>query len=195
MNAHNSLLSACLISLSLLAGAPASAEPGATDKAAAKPAAAEAKSDALSKLPGKYKYAGPKEEKQKISDMIDKILFTLDDSMRMPAKERLEFKTHVAEWVDIKQSGSKYTIHHEGRKPDVLSLEGPTSGMDPEGNPAELRLTQEGGKLIHQIKTAEGTRLITYIPQSDGSLKLNVELSSARLATPMKWSLTYRKGK
>jgi hypothetical protein len=179
-----------------MATAQVSAEGSTTDKSPAKSSAASgAKGDSASTLQGKYKYAGPKSEKEAISNIIDKILFTLDDSMRMPVKERLDMKMRVSEWIDIKQSGSKVTVHFEGRKPDVCSLEGPASGMDPEGNPAELRVAREGDKLIHTVTTAEGTRTNTFQPQADGSVKLAVELKGPRLPQPIRWNLTYKKGK
>lgn len=190
MNIHRPGLYASLLSLSLFAAVHVTTDASADDKAST---AASAKSAPA--LSGKYKYSGPKSEKEAITKMIDKILFTLDESMRMPAQERLQMKMRVSEWIDIKQSGTKYTITFEGRKPDVLSLEKGTEGMDPEGNPAQLSLKQEGDTLVHTITTAEGTRVNTYQPQADGTLKLNVQLSGPRLAQPLKWSLTYKKGK
>jgi hypothetical protein len=192
MNTRSSILIASLLGFSLLGSLTAVAEPPAK---AGKAAPAGAAGD-ISALSGKFKYAGAKDEKGVITDQIDKILFTLDESMRMPAKERLEMKTRIAEWIDIKQNGSKVTITFEGRKAgDVCSLEGPTSGMDSEGNPAELRVRKEGNNLVHVVTTAEGTRTNTFQPQPDGSYKLAVELAGPRLAKPFRYTLTYKKSK
>lgn len=194
MNIHYAFVRLAVIGASIAVSLTASAEPSPSDKSSSKSAAtAPAKSQGKSSLSGRYVYAGAKSEKKAISDMIDEILYTLEDSIRMTAQERLQMKTRVSDWVSIKQTGSKVVVHFEGREPDVMSFDGPTSGMDPEGNPAELKLSRSGDSLVHTITTAEGTRINTLKPQSDGSLLVAVELRSPRLQKPLRWSLTYKK--
>ena len=190
---RQSLLRASILSVSLSVAAGVSAEAPTTGKPKA---AASAKPAEKSGIPvqGKFKWSGAKGEKAAIRKQIDDILYTLEENIRVMAEERLSKKLHIPEWVDIKQKGGKITIHAEGRGPEVYSLEGPTDGLDPEGNPAELRLTKgANNSFTQQITTAEGKRVNIYFPQADGSLKVDCELSGPRLAKPVKYTLTYSK--
>jgi hypothetical protein len=195
MNRQHSLLRASILSLSLLTAAGAAAEASSTsEKEKPKAAASEkGKSDKAAVVQGKYKYAGPKSEKEVIKKQVDDIVWKADESIRMMAQESLNKKTHIPEWVDVKQSGTKVTIHAEGRKVEVHSTEKTTDGMDPDGNPSQLQLKKDGNVLTQTVTTAEGARINKFTPQPDGSLKLDVEIQSPRLPTPIKYSLTYKK--
>ena len=193
MNRQRSLLRASILSLSLSVAAGVSAE--ATSSPAKPKAAAAAKPTAekSASIAGKYKFGDAKAEKSARQKAVDTVLYSFDESIRMVAQEKLEAKTHVPLWIDIKVKGSKTTIHAEGRNPEVYSLEGPTDGKDPDGNPAELRLAKEGNSYVQTVTTSEGKRVNTYFPQADGSLKVNCELHSPRFPAPIKYTLTYTK--
>lgn len=188
---RQSLLRASILCLSLSAAAASAQEP-TTEKP--KAAASAKKAEKGISTQGKFKWSGAKGEKAAVRKQIDDILYTLEENIRVMAEERLSKKLHIPEWIDIKQKGGKITINAEGRNPEVYSLEGPTDGLDPEGNPSELRLTKgEGGSFTQQVTTAEGKRVNVYYPQADGGLKVDCELSGPRLAKPVKYTLTYGK--
>ena len=193
MNRQHSLLRASILSLSLLTAAGAAAEASSSSEKPKAAASEKGKSDKSPVVQGKYKYAGPKSEKEVIKKQVDDIVWKADESIRMMAQESLNKRTHIPEWVDIKQSGSKVTIHAEGRKVEVHTVDKATDGMDPDGNPSQLQLKKDGNVLTQTITTADGARINKFTPQADGSLKLDVEIQSPRLPTPIKYSLTYKK--
>lgn len=196
MNRQPTLLRASILSLSLSIAAGVSAEATSSPekpKAAAPAKAAPAKADkSASAFQGKFKWTGNKDEKKTVSKAVDNILYSFDENIRMMAKEKLDLKTHIPEWIDIKNKGGKITIHAEGRFPEVYSLSGPTDGKDPDGNPAELRLAKDGEKYIQTVTTSEGKRVNTYTVKPDG-LVVNGELHSPRFPAPIKYTLTYTK--
>lgn len=199
MNRHHSLLRSSILTLSLLAASAAAAD----DASSAKPKATasekaekseKSKSEKGPTVQGKYKYAGPKSEKEVIKKQVDEIVWKADESIRMMAQETLNKRTHVPEWWDIKQSGNKVTIHAEGRTVEKHDLtKASTDGLDQDGNPASLKAVKEGNVLTQWIVTTDGTRINTFHPQADGSLKVDVEIQSPRLPKPIKYTLTYKK--
>ena len=195
MNRQHSLLRASILSLSLLTAAGAAAEAtSSAEKEKPKAAASEkSKSEKGPVVQGKYKYVGPKTEKEVIKKQVDDIVWKADESIRMMAQDSLNKRTHIPEWFDVKQSGTKVTIHAEGRKVEVHSTEKATDGMDPDGNPSQLQLKKEGSVITQTITTADGARINKFTPQADGSLKVDVEIQSPRLPTPIKYTLTYKK--
>jgi hypothetical protein len=180
------LVYASLLSLSLLLGSHHAAHADARDSE--NPAAA-----AEPKLSGAYKVAASESEKQARQKSVDKTVSEFFALTRPIARSKIEKKTHIAEWVTLKQGPSKVEIQFEGRDVETCPLKGSTKGKDPEGNDAEFAAHWDGDKLIQTVTTEEGKRTNTFVQQSDGTLKVTVELRSKKFETPVKYTLSYAK--
>ncbi|MET0341947.1 MAG: hypothetical protein ABW252_13160 [Polyangiales bacterium] len=196
MNRHHSLLRSTILTLSLLAASAAAADDASSEKpkAAAGEKSEKPKSEKGPTVSGKYKYAGPKSEKEVIKKQVDEIVWKADESIRVMAQETLNKRTHVPEWWEVKQAGNKITVHAEGRTVEKhdLSKES-TDGLDQDGNPCALKVAKQGSDITQWIVTTDGTRKNVFRPQPDGTLKVDVEISSPRLPAPITYTLTYKK--
>lgn len=186
MNPTLSLLRVSALSLALFSSSVVVADTGG----AAKPGAAQATG-----FSGKFTVAATDAEKKARQKSVDATVNEFPDDVKPVAKEKLELKTKIPGWVDIKQAAGKVTFHFDGRKPEECPLAGSAKGKDPEGNDATFEARLTGDTLVQTIATAEGKRVNTFKLQSDGSVKLSVELSSVKFKTPITYTLSYTKGK
>lgn len=142
---------------------------------------------------GSYKVAASEAEKATRQKSVDTTVSEFFALTRPIARGRIEKKTHIAEWVTIKQSPTNVVIQFEGRGLETCPFSGSTKGKDPEGNDAEFAAHWQGGKLVQTVTTEEGKRTNTFTLQPDGSLKLHVELRSTKFKTPVQYTLSYAK--
>ncbi|MEY4514538.1 MAG: hypothetical protein RLZZ450_6660 [Pseudomonadota bacterium] len=186
MNPTLSLLRVSALSFALLSSSVVVADTGA----AAKPGAAQATG-----FSGKFTAAATDAEKKARQKSVDTTVNEFPDNVKPIAKDKLEIKTKIPAWVDIKQAGGKVTFHFDGRKPEECPLAGSSKGKDPDGNDASFEARLSGDTLVQTITTEEGKRVNTFKLQSDGSVKLSVELTSVKFKTPIAYTLSYAKGK
>ena len=186
MNPTLSLLRVSALSLALLSSSVVVADTGAAPKAGATQAAG---------IGGKYTVAATEAEKAGRQKSVDTTVNEFPDNVKPVAKDKLEIKTKIPGWVDIKQAGGKVTFHFDGRKPEECPLTGSSKGKDPDGNDASFEARLSGDTLVQTITTEEGKRVNTFKLQADGSVKLSVELTSIKFKTPIKYTLSYGKGK
>ena len=142
---------------------------------------------------GSYKVAASEAEKAVRQKSVDTTVSEFFALTRPIARGRIEKKTHIAEWVTIKQSAANVVIQFEGRGVETCPFSGSSKGKDPEGNDAEFAAHLSGGKLIQTVTTDEGKRTNTFVREPDGSLKLIVELRSTKFKTPVRYTLSYAK--
>jgi len=167
----------------------------AQDAGGAKPAApASAATQAKdSKLFGRFTSVATEAEKQVRQKSVEKAISEISFVLRSFGRKRVEAKTHIPSWVEIKQTGpNTVTFHFEGRSPEPCPLSGSTKGKDPDGKEAEFAARWDGASLIQTVTTEDGKRTNVFKPQADGSLKLSVELKSDRFETPIRYTLSYK---
>ncbi|HEX5656289.1 MAG TPA: hypothetical protein VFX59_03800 [Polyangiales bacterium] len=142
---------------------------------------------------GRFKYAGKSTEDEVRKKSVEKAVSEFFALTRPIARKRLEAKTHIPEWIELKQKADVVVVQTEGRAAEPSSLKGATKGKDPDGNDAEFTARWDGDKLVQTVTTEEGKRTNTFAPQADGSVKLSVELRSEKFETPIRYTLTYRR--
>lgn len=142
---------------------------------------------------GAYKVAASEAEKAVRQKSVDTTVAEFFALTRPIARGRIEKKTHIAEWVTIKQSPTNVVIQFEGRGLETCPFSGSVDGKDPDGNDAKFAAQWQGGKLVQTVTTDEGKRTNTFALQPDGSLKLTVELRSTKFKTPVRYTLSYAK--
>jgi hypothetical protein len=186
MNPTLSLLRVSALSVALLSSSVVVAETGAGDK----PSTAQATA-----FSGKYTTAATDAEKKARQRSVDTTVNEFPENVKPIAKDRLEIKTKIPGWIDVKQAAGKVTFHFDGRKPEECPLAGSAKGKDPEGNDASFEARLSGDTLVQTITTEEGKRVNTFKREADGSVKLSVELTSIKFKTPIKYTLSYVKAK
>lgn len=186
MTNMRTFLHASLLSLTLLTthqhAALADAGDGAGESAADAPL-----------YSGSYKVAATEAEKAARQKSVDATVSEFFALTRPIARGRIEKKTHISDWVTIKQNTSNVVIQFEGRGVETCPFKGSSKGKDPEGNEAEFAAEWQGSKLVQTVKTEEGKRTNTFALQADGSLKLSVELRSTKFKTPVHYTVSYAK--
>jgi len=192
---NTQLLRVSTLGLSLLLAATSVAQDGGAKPPATNSAQATPAAKAESPLLGKFTSAVTEPEKQVRQKSVDQAVSEIFFALRGMGRKRVEAKTHIPAWVEIKQSGQTVTFHFEGRQPEPCPLQGSTKGKDPDGKEAEFSARQEGQKLIQTVKTEDGQRTNVFVPQADGSMKLNVELKSERFKTPIRYTISYKRQK
>jgi hypothetical protein len=186
MNPTLSLLRVSALSLALLSSSVVVADTGAGASAGAAQATA---------ITGRYTSAATDAEKKVRQKSVDATVKEFPENVQPIAADKLDVKTHIPSWIEIKQAGGKVTFHFEGRQPEVCPLSGSAKGKDPEGNDATFEARASGDTLVQTITTEEGKRVNTIKVQPDGSLKLSVELSSIKFKTPIRYTLSFAKSK
>jgi hypothetical protein len=148
------------------------------------------------KLFGRFTAVVSEAEKKVRQKSVDQAVSEVSYLLRAIGRKRIEAKTHIPAWVEIKQGApGTVTFHFEGRAPEPCSLNGSTKGKDPEGKDAEFAARWDGKNLIQTVATEDGKRTNVLEPQADGSLKLRVELRSTRFETPIRYTLSYKRAK
>jgi hypothetical protein len=182
------LLRASLLSVSLLVSSVAVVSAEAGEGAASGSAATPA-------ISGRFTLAATEAEKQARQKSVDKTVDEFFVVTRPIARKKLEAKSRVSSWVDIKQVGNKVTVHVEGREPWTCAIDGTAKGKDTDGEATELTAKWQGDKLVQSVATSEGKRVNTFKLAPDGSLKLTVELTSEKFETPIRYTLSYAPSK
>lgn len=186
MNPTLSLFRVSALSLALLSSSVVVADSGAGASAGAAQAAA---------FNGRYTSAATDAEKKARKKVVEATVKGFPEAFQTLAAERLELKTHIPSWIEIKQAGSKVTFHFEGRPAEVCTLGGSVKGKDPEGKDATFEARSSGDTLVQSVTTEDGKRVNTIKVLPDGSLKLAVELSSVNFKTPIRYTLSFAKAK
>lgn len=167
------------------------AQEAAKPKAPAASAAPSAQKE--SKLFGRFTAAVSEAEKQVRQKSVDQAASEVFFALRSVGRKRIEAKTHIPAWVEIKQTApGTVTFHFEGRAPEPCPLSGSTKGKDPDGKDAEFTARWDGASLVQTVATEDGKRTNVFKPQADGSMKLSVELRSERFETPIRYTLSYK---
>jgi hypothetical protein len=185
-----------LVSVAVLGSTLSVGAVWAQDAKPAQPAPSGAAVQHDSKLFGRFSAAVSEAEKQVRQKSVDQAVSEVTFVLRAIGRKRIEAKTHIPAWVEVKPSGTGSIIFHfEGRAPEPCPLNGTTKGKDPEGKDAEFAARWDGEKLIQTVQTEDGKRTNVLEPQPNGALKLHVELRSTRFETPIRYTLSYKPAK
>lgn len=166
----------------------------AADAGGAKPATPGAKvasGDKLQPFLGRFKSVATEPEKKARQAMVDQAVGEFFFATRSLARKRIEAKTRIPAWLELKQSGQQVTVHFEGRYAETCPVGGTGTGKDPEDNPTQLTLRWDGANLVQTVTTEEGKRTNVFMPQPNGSMKVKVELRSSKFKTVIQYTLSY----
>ncbi|MEN1681280.1 MAG: hypothetical protein AAGJ46_16955 [Planctomycetota bacterium] len=186
MDASKTLALAFSLAIATTAVAQQPSPYGSAPTAAASPAVAAGAS-----LTGTWQ---PREDaKQRASrhQAIDQATESLNWMMRGKAREKLRSATASSDEVSIADAGQQVTLETPEQRMTVATDGRPTKVSTPEMT-GTVRAIRSKGNLTVEVAGERGTRTTTYIPSRDGrTLTLDVQMSSARLAKPIRYQATY----
>jgi hypothetical protein len=142
-------------------------------------------------LSGKYKYAP--EQSGDISQAIEQAVEKMNFIKRPIARGRLSRTNFAYQQVRIDVGATEAEVTYDTQAPIRMPLDGsPIKWKRADGEVFDVSAKVEGGKLVQTYKAEDGTRVNSFFKDASGLVHLEVEVSSAQLPQPVKYSLVYR---
>jgi hypothetical protein len=151
-------------------------------------------SDQRSRFVGTYQYAGGTQEDEARKAAIDHAVESMSFVIRSTAKSRITATTQILESYSFSFEPGKIKIHPASR-PDMISGDkGEPADYVYNGKTSKLTQVIAGDRITQVFVSGDGKRENEFVFSQDGkALMLKVTVSSARLSTPVVYSLSYKK--
>ena len=147
-------------------------------------------------LEGHFAFGEQASERAALEQAIEATAQRLSFVVRGIARSRLRAGNRIAPWLEIRRRGEQITVQFQGRPPMTAPATGaPTSWTNEDGAAVALQHRLDGGTLVQVLRTAEGARTNRLSVAAGGGLQLAVEVSSSRLPAPLKYVLSYTRGR
>ena len=154
-------------------------------------AALGAGADEVSGLSGTYKSVS--ERSNDIAQAIDKAVEKMNFIKRPIARGRLSRTNFAYKEIRIELGASEAVITYDTQAPIRMPLSGEAMKWKrADGEVFDVSARIEGGKLVQTYKAEDGVRVNAFSKDANGTLLLNVEVSSEQLPQPVKYTLEYR---
>jgi hypothetical protein len=157
---------------------------------------AQADDAALTKYAGAYKYAGTKEQAEKVvSKAIDDALSQLNMVMRMMVKKAIEMRPgqKFIDTILIETPSGQIGIKMGEHEKVVLKVNKPKT-MERDGQKGKVTHKWAGGKITQVLEGDKGTVTNVLTLTKDGkTLHRDVTITSDRLEKPIKYRLSYKR--
>jgi hypothetical protein len=132
--------------------------------------------------------------KAPITEAIDTAIAKMNFLTRAVARSRLLDANPLYERIEIANDGSQITVRYAKGKPVVMPADGgAVKWTRDDGEKFDVSAHAGDSQLQHRFKAEDGERLNEFRLSPDGTLTLNVTISSPQLAAPVKYALTYRR--
>ncbi|MEM9491472.1 MAG: hypothetical protein AAGC55_20170 [Myxococcota bacterium] len=144
-------------------------------------------------LNGTYVIKDSKQAQKTIDQAIERTVSDVSRLFRGKARDALKSRQRLCPKLSLAiASDATITCVTAGR-----SVSAPSSGASKkvkgkDGKTAHISHKPSGNRLVQTIKGENGTSKVTYTLSADGkTLTLSVHMSSSKLDTPLRFSLTY----
>ncbi|HKE96089.1 MAG TPA: hypothetical protein VKB34_17405 [Povalibacter sp.] len=130
------------------------------------------------------------------TDLIDKAIETAIAKMnfvtRPIARGRLKKTNPRYQRIQISREGAQIAVQFDQRKPVLMPADGrPVKWTREDGEIFDVSAHSQGSQLIQTFKAEDGQRVNQFTLHPDGSLTLDVTVSSPQLPAPVHYVLTY----
>jgi hypothetical protein len=132
--------------------------------------------------------------KAPITQAIDAAIAKMNFLTRAVARSRLLDTNPLYERIEIANDGSQITVRYDKGKPVAMPADGSTvKWTRDDGEKFDVSAHAGDSQLQHRFKAEDGERLNEFSLSPDGTLTLNVTISSPQLPAPVKYALIYRR--
>lgn len=154
-------------------------------------AALGAGADESSGLSGTYKSVS--ERSNDIAQAIDKAVAQMNFIKRPIARGRLSRTNFAYKDIRIEIGAGEAEITYDTQGPIRMPLSGESiKWKRADGEVFDVSAKLEGGTLVQTYKAEDGMRVNSFSKDANGTLHLNVEVSSPQLPEPVRYTLEYR---
>lgn len=128
-----------------------------------------------------------------IDEAIEAAVGKMNFIARPIARSRLKKTNPPYERIEISGQGGQISVRFDERKPILMPADGqPVKWSRDDGEEFDVSARVEGMQLTQTFKAGDGERVNRFGLQADGStLILDVTITSPRLSSPVRYSLTY----
>lgn len=110
------------------------------------------------------------------------------------ARGRLQKTNPQYERIEIAQDGAQISVKFDQRKPIVMPADGSAVKWTREDKEVfDVTAHNNGAQLEQTFRSEDGQRRNVFSLRADGSLTLDVTVSSPKLPAPVKYTLNYRR--
>ena len=163
-------------------------------QAAAKSSAASASGDQRPRFTGTYRYAGSAQEEEARSKAIDHAVEGLSFITRSTARSRVSATTQILGFYSFSFEPGKIIVRPQSRPEMVSGDKGESADYVYNGKKSTLTQVLAGDRIMQVFVSDDGKRENEFTFSKDGQMvTLKVTLSSARLANPVVYSLSYKR--
>lgn len=154
-------------------------------------AALGAGADEPSGLSGAYKAVS--DRGNDIAQAIDKAVAKMNFIKRPIARGRLSRTNFAYKEIRIDLGATEAEITYDTQAPIRMPLGGePIKWKRADGEVFDVSAKLDGGALVQTYQAEDGLRVNSFTKDANGTLHLNVEVSSPQLPEPVKYTLLYR---
>jgi hypothetical protein len=147
--------------------------------------------DETSSLSGTYKAVS--ERSNDISQAIEKAVDKMSFIKRPIARGRLSRTNFAYQQIRIDLNANDVEVTYDTQAPIRMPLSGePIKWKRADGEVFDVSARLQGDKLVQTYKAEDGTRVNSFSRDANGTLLLNVEVSSEQLPEPVRYTLEYR---
>jgi hypothetical protein len=166
---------------------------GVRAQTAAKDASASS-GDMRARFTGTYRYAGSTQEQDARRAAIDHAVEGLSFVTRSTARSRVSATTQIPGFYAFSFDPGKIKVLPEARPEMISGDKGEPADYVYKGKTSKLTQMFAGDRITQVFVSDDGRRENEFTFSQDGKmLTLKVTVSSARLSTPVVYSLSYRK--
>jgi hypothetical protein len=166
----------------------------AQTSAAKSSAPSMAASDQRTQFAGTYRYAGGAQEDEARKAAIDHAVESMSAFTRSTARNRIQATTQIPGFYAFSFDPGKIKILPESRPQMISSDKGESADYIYNGKTSKLTQVIAGDRITQVFVSDDGRRQNEFTFSQDGkTLTLKVTVSSARLSTPVVYTLTYKK--
>ncbi len=155
------------------------------------PGVASPPTAAPTSLTGTWRRLEDAQQRSRRHQAIDQATESLGWLKRNAAREKLRAVTGASSDLKIVDAGGQVTLEVAGRGTTVAT-DGRSVRLDGPEKSGTVVAVRDRGDLTIKVAGQGGSRTTTYVPSGDGkTLRLDVEMTGSRLATPIRYQATY----
>ena len=153
-----------------------------------------ASGDQRARFTGTYRYAGGSQEDDTRKAAIDHAVESMSVFIRSTARNRILATTQIPGWYVFSFEPGKIRVLPEARPEMISGDKGEPVDYVYKGKTSKLTQVLAGDRITQVFVSDDGRRENEFTFSQDGkALTLKVTVSSARLSTPVVYSLSFKK--
>lgn len=145
---------------------------------------------------GTFRFAGGEAQRQNLEAAIEAAAEQLNALIRGIGRKRLRESNPIREQITIAVDGDKVSMTFGPGRTLTGRIDGPAVAWTSDsGKPVQVSLGLVKGRLVQTFTAEDGGRRSVYtLDEAGDRMTLSVTITSERLANPLKYALTYKRG-